>query len=220
VNAFARPRGFPVNEAAFDEWDPASCYWAGLLFADGTLGSGRSVELTLTWSDRGHVRALRSFLRSRHTIRQKGPRGFAGSRPSAHLAVGSVRLARRLAGVGMVEKALRLAAPALEESPDFWRGVLDGDAWIGFGKNRGRPYPCVCLYGHLPLLGQYRRFLAERLEIEVPVFRHMTINKAVAFGPKATAIARALYERDGAALPRKRRAAARIVRAAAKKEAA
>ena len=120
-------------------------YWAGFLFADGTIvrrTGSPEVAVVLAEKDVAHVEKLRSFLGSDPAItriRKEQQRGnFGGASGTVRFSVRSERLVGRLEHAGMVANQGRVACVELAHSADFWRGVVDGDGWVGRGFHRRR----------------------------------------------------------------------------------
>jgi hypothetical protein len=133
----------PVDEEAFDRDRPESRYWLGFLLADGYV-SQSGITLRLADGDRGHVEAFRAFLGSAHAIRIEAASAFGGGpvngdRRQVTFNATSVRLAASARAHGVRPNKTKTAAvpPALAGDVDFWRGVVDGDGWLCYGRHRG-----------------------------------------------------------------------------------
>lgn len=113
-----------VDDLAFSSITSESAYWAGFIEADGGVYFHKKglpvISVGLAKRDFLHLEKLKLFLRSDHKI-------YAG----AHCAVLTFRsfgVANCLRNLGI--KTGRVDSK-LAESPDFWRGVVDGDGSIG-----------------------------------------------------------------------------------------
>lgn len=149
-----------VNHAAFDALTPESCYWAGFLFADGSVVEDEhgspAVALHIAERDRGHVEKFRAFLKSDHAIVRITSKKLIGG-PSVFYKVRSKQLSAALRALGMRKKNEdRAPVATLADSRDFWRGVIDGDGSVGsaFGC-----FAAFWLYGHPALLTAFRDWL-------------------------------------------------------------
>jgi len=149
-------RKWSVDERFFDSIDSeAKAYWLGFLTADAHVGR-TVIQIGLASRDRDHLLSFRSFLGSSHPIVDFVSSGHAASR----IAIGSIRLANRLRELGLFTNKSATAHPCTE-IPDellrhYWRGVVDGDGWIGC-DSRGSWY--VGLSGTEAIVAGYRAFL-------------------------------------------------------------
>jgi transposase len=158
-----RPPSCEVDHSAFDAITPESLYWMGMLFADGCLYYDKYgspfVVLSLAEKDRSHVEKFRAFLKSTHTIYSNHSPTAKGG-PCAYFRVRSKQLVLALSSRGMVKKRTRVPAPELASSPDFWRGCVDGDGWLGASLYYERYlYPYIGLSGQIPLMKTFQSFL-------------------------------------------------------------
>lgn len=149
-----------LNENAFDCLTEASAYWIGFLFADGAIiqRSVGSPEIAVILSERDveHLKSFRCFLGSTHKITSIATKGYIGSKPAVRFAVRSMKLAEALSHFGMTpNKTKRTKVVGLEDNRHFWRGVIDGDGWIGKSNGKAR----LQLVGSLPLLEQFSSFV-------------------------------------------------------------
>lgn len=120
-------RSKSVNHLAFASFSPESCYWAGLLAADGSIGR-TSVKLALKRSDEAHVSLFARWLGWDRSLRR--------DRGSIVLAVGSKPLVVDLErNFNIVARKSLVLLPPLKVPANmarhFIRGYLDGDGWIG-----------------------------------------------------------------------------------------
>ena len=215
-----RPRKKYVhNQNAFLKITRESAYWLGFLFADGCV-SRNTIILQLSEDDLEHVEALRSFLGSNHPIKlsyngglgKYGVINSARRKRVARLAITSKTLVRDLSLLNMRQGSneTRLAPGVLAISPDFWRGVIDGDGWIG-SYNTAQ----LGLCGFQPLLEQYAVFVRS-LSPEAPariLNEPDTINlkKVCVSGNRAIPVIDALYADAPISLTRKRQKALAIL---------
>jgi hypothetical protein len=138
---------------AFAEVNPRSAYWLGFLLADGCI-SRREVIIVLQSRDAAHLRAFLTFLGCGDR-----PLGVANGGRAARVSIGSAALARQLRGFGLDphhkhESSIR---DELASSPDFWRGVVDGDGSV---KVLGaRRMPQLQLVGAPIVVRQFGTFL-------------------------------------------------------------
>lgn len=203
-----------VDHSAFDVLTPASAYWLGMIFSDGGIDYEKGTPLIcleLARKDRGHVEKFRAFLKSDYAISDvvhKNSYGRDGVTLASAFRARSQQLADALEARGlMAEKSLRDPIATLIASRDFFRGVVDGDGWIGLRKN----YPVVGLSGQRLILTRFQTFLvANGLPPHEIVPTESGIWKIVVSGDKARALVRVLYQDAVVALDRKY-ARARII---------
>lgn len=219
-----RPRECEVDDAAFDlPITPEKAYWVGFLFADGALthdGYGApTVRMGLKLSDRGHIEKFRAFLGSTHKIGTGWSKSGFGGGPSAAYGVRSQGLASALIAYGMVSvKPERRPRMGLEDSRDFWRGMVDGDGTVSTRQHRRKTiapviYPYVALNGQRAIGDDFVSFLHRRgLGGDINPARHDTIFVTGTAGPGlAVEIIRLLYDGATVALDRKLAAARAIL---------
>lgn len=214
-----------LNHAAFDQITREGAYWIGYLIADGCLkvddSGAPQLILDIAEKDRTHVEKLRSFLGSSHaiiTVTHKA--GTIGStavkaRRSVAFRVRSKRIVAALVSHGMGIKKGPDRAPksdALLYSPDFWRGVVDGDGTVDCYKDsHGYTYACLILCGHRPLLEKYQMFLLRHGLIANITDTSSGIFQVRMMGLGALAMIRLLYEDAPVVLDRKLDSARRAI---------
>jgi hypothetical protein len=120
----------------FDNITPDSAYWIGFLFADGSIVKKKVGSPTLTVglqaSDRGHLEKLLTFMESNHQIYDTVSTIRGKTFPGARITIAAPKIVEALYRYGMCEKSLaRIAPPCLQDSRDFWRGLVDGDGHVG-----------------------------------------------------------------------------------------
>lgn len=123
-------RLYSLDEASFDTLTPEALYWIGFLLADGCVSDAGYLTLALAKKDEGHVALFRAFLKAeipvKHVLASK-------KYPTAHFRVGSKLLVNSLRKVGITPRKSKTAyaVPSVAASRDFWRGVFDGDGYVG-----------------------------------------------------------------------------------------
>ncbi len=191
-----------LRHDALDELTPASMYWCGFLFADGCVSHDKTGQdalvVGLARRDRDHIVKLRDFLGSTHKISDIMSKCSNGkSYPSSRLSVRSNHLTARLCELGRYDGSLD---PYLAESCDFWRGVLDGDGWLGYSNGR----PALMLVGSWWLLSAFRIYLLSRgVRTRANVIPHRSIYAFNMSGPEAVSLLRYLYADASVFLSRK-----------------
>ena len=220
-----------LDDNAFDVLTPDACYWAGFIFADGCLfhrEGSPSLTVRLAEKDEEHLHKLASFLKSSHKILkvciQSNSTSFVGTGISYQLSVRSAKIVNRLEALGC-DGLLSVPFYQLQESRDFWRGVIDGDGCLGvyeqpsyFNKHpkinawsKPRSIARIELVGGEPLLHCFVRFIQTICPCaENTVKKHKSIFRVGIGGNTAIKIANALYEDSSVSLDRKCNAARNI----------
>lgn len=198
-----------LRHDAFDQLTPDACYWAGFLFADGSVGYRPGhlphVSVGLAQRDREQLVALRTFLGSTCSISAPSP-----THGSCQFSVRSVRLADRLLQLGRYQGDVDRQ---LAVSRDFWRGVVDGDGSIGMyrTKRNPRPFAQFRLVGSRRILDPFTEFLVAAGLSRLSVRPHKTIQTVGTTRGSAEKIIGLLYKDATVALCRKAEMAARIL---------
>lgn len=201
-------RYIQVDESVFDTVTEESAYWIGFLMADGCIddsGGSRVVRLELADVDLGHLLKFKEFLKSDSEIRT--PKNRSGG---VRIKVGSNRLAEALSKYGVTpRKTYTAKVIGLEDNRDFWRGAVDGDGSIWFGK---KGYTYIELAGSEDLVRQFGEFVLKR----IPVCKAVPMSHGATFvwrtgGRTAEEVVRILYEGCSVALDRKREKADQII---------
>lgn len=143
-------RSRTVNERYFENIDTEEkAYWLGFLLADGNITRTKktyAVTLGLSSVDRAHVEKFAAAIESKALIvERERPSVFPNQRPSERvysasiLTVYSKPMVDDLCRLGIVPAKSKIATP-WDGSPElmrhYWRGVIDGDGWIGDGSKR------------------------------------------------------------------------------------
>jgi SAM-dependent methyltransferase len=183
---------------------PEALYWIGVLLSDGWVidseGSPR-VGVGMVAPHGEYLARFAEFLGSPRPPRRK--RRKTG-RDFISWSIRSRALAEALAPWGVVpRKSLNVAPhPTLADSPDFWRGMIDGDGYV----KTGEAIPAVGITGTWATCMAFARW-AHRVFPEhlatVQVCNRKSFCVSLA-GEPAKAALRALYNREGPALAAKR----------------
>lgn len=199
-----------INLDAFTDMDldPVKSYWAGFLFADGSVDDGHhSLILGLSETDRGHVESFKEFSGSDAKIVTVPTKGYAKTNVCRFVINGKA-MTQGLAKYGLVpRKSLTATVPdILLHNPDFWRGCIDGDGWIHF-KDARFNLPILGLCGSLRTVQQFREF-AVHVNPAVRASIHTNGENCFAItigGTIAQSVLAAVgYGQDVIALPRKK----------------
>lgn len=130
-----QPRGkreahqrYTVDECFFRSLTPCVEYWLGFLLADGCVTDKNTLCVGLHARDGRHLEALARVMNATYPVRYR-----YGRRDIASLSMPSrPALASDLARWGVTPRKTFTATvhPALQMSPHFWRGMVDGDGCI------------------------------------------------------------------------------------------
>ena len=133
-------RKYKLDEGVFVSIDTEQkAYWLGFLLADGTLttnGAGTPVGCTISLAaaDVDHLVKWKAACRSDHPIVFRSVVVAGVSYKTATVSIYSQRMASALVGYGVVPAKSLIARPCNVDGPlqrHYWRGVLDGDGFIG-----------------------------------------------------------------------------------------
>lgn len=215
-------QSYTLNERAFDVLTPEAAYWIGFLITDGAVSGPASpvLLLHLKASDVSHIRSLRKFIGSNHPIKiNKKPKRYKRSYNSSAYARLNLRCGRHMArtldgyGVTLNKTLTARAADCLVDSPDFWRGVIDGDGSIYTTRRTGRSHPAISLCSASRKFAEQFREFARR---NIPDYYGRVATNARSFdvrlcGANAIKLIDLLYRGAIPALPRKARRAKKIL---------
>ena len=192
---------------------PQSLYWLGFIFADGTIvdriNGSPELAIVLSEKDARHVEKFKLFLKSSHKIINVNVNGFPGSKNAKRFAIRSIKLTNDIKGFGWKKHLNSIAKPQIADSPHFWRGVIDGDGWVGINKTQNSP--CLQLVGGYPLLSQFVKYIHSVYPAYNGSVRpHKSIFTVELSGCTAFAIIKNLYSNPLVVLERKYNAAINI----------
>jgi len=118
---------------------PETQYWLGFIYADGHLenkGSGGywyGISLTLSIKDKKHLEKFKKFIGYDGRIIIHKVYSFGKEWKLCRLSLYSKKLVEILQLKGFSKKTI---PKELLVSPHFWRGVIDGDGWFMFIKEK------------------------------------------------------------------------------------
>jgi hypothetical protein len=193
----ASARKYILNEQAFDTITEESAYWIGFLTADGTILDNQkesAILLTTAECDVGHLEKFQHFLQSTHKVQyhESSPGRYDGSAGFYRIAVYSKPLVAALQKYGVhPNKTGNEHIHLLETNTHFWRGVVDGDGYIGISNG----YPRLELVGNALLLQQFADFLRLHLPRCInSVKPHKSISRISFSGKTASQVIGILYD--------------------------
>jgi len=223
-----RPRRYAYRADLFLEPLSDDEQWlVGLLLADGTTDGLSTVMLRLAASDRDGVETARRIAGSDApitTVRNSTGIPSATTRQDlVRWALHSSEVVSRLARLGVLPaKSNRsdIHVPGhLAASPNFWRGLIDGDGTVTWLRKQGaagvRRSGWLQVLGSEALLRQWAEFVVATIGGAVPRIRPKpaarVLHVSVLSGSRAWLALQLLYGTDGPALARKRDTARAIL---------
>ncbi|MBG1260371.1 hypothetical protein [Nostoc commune] len=197
-------RRYSLNEQAFEVITRDCAYWVGFLISDGCIinrsGNRGKAELRIKLSekDKGHIEKLKQFLSTDAPIKLDESKGrYLGGNEAYYLTLYSQKLCESLKKQGLNEE--RILPQGVKYSPDFWRGVVDGDGYILSAKKSR-----VELVGDLLLLTQFLQFISTICpECCASVLPHKSIYRVQLSGLFAQVLIDCLYKDAPTYLERK-----------------
>ncbi len=126
-------------------------YWIGFLMADGYISRNKQskhfrVNIKLHVKDIEHLRKFNTFLSAENNIFVYGD--------DCCVSIVSDSLVDNLAQWGIIQRKTLVASvrPQLLYSNHFWRGYIDGDGTLGFGRKGKATYPKISIVCGSPVL--------------------------------------------------------------------
>lgn len=142
-----------LKHDAFDVLTPEALYWIGFLYADGYIvcnKQGRSIiAIDLSTRDRVHLEKFRLFLSAGVSIRDNIRKRDGKEYSTSNITISSKPIFDKLTALNFTNNKTYDATVHLDliQSPDFWRGLFDGDGWISKTHTRQYKYIWVGLCG-------------------------------------------------------------------------
>jgi len=152
-----------LREDAFDIITEESAYWLGFIYADGYITNPEThftIGMMLQASDKPHMEKLKEFLKAPQVIREGQTTIKGKSYPHVRIAIGSQKLHNKLQDYGITHNKSYDAKPPelLIYNRDFWRGIIDGDGYIGILKG-ARKRKRLQLCGTVDIVEGFKRFM-------------------------------------------------------------
>lgn len=205
-------RHYTLNQDFFEVIDTEEkAYWLGMLSADGTIENNR-VCLGLNSGDKEHLEKLLKSVESNAPIYQVLTvlPGRKNEYSRSYIRLGSKKMVSDLAKLGVLpQKTFTIKPAKLREDLQrhYWRGMLDGDGYIGLGrKTPTRVSLTVGLVGNYDMVDGFRLWCASQLGEDVPkIVKHGNIYRFSFRGHRrCSIILRRLYDDSSVWLTRKR----------------
>lgn len=178
-------------------------YWIGFLLADGCVHDDASrpkLSIALQQRDGHHLWKLKEFLGAEADPKEYPNRtmGTIGT----HFTVSDEMLITDLETYGVTPRKSHTAEvdPRLSNSPDFWRGVIDGDGNISI-TTKGRPR--IRVVGTNTVCGGFKDFCLGLVHTKANVRPHFNISTFELVGEGSLTVMKELYENSSTHLDRK-----------------
>lgn len=193
-------RKYKLNELFFDELTPTTCYWLGLLCADGDIHRSK-VRLGFKIDDIEHLRKFALVLKSNYEPRIEHRRSGYPGKPYARIYIGSSYMVDTLKSLGFCDFKNGMIEP-MQQLDDklFWhwlRGFSDGDGTVSWRTPKNRiPYPVWSLVSpHKRVLAYIGCRISKIARVTIlNVYKSKTIYNIKAERRKAETILYNLYD--------------------------
>jgi hypothetical protein len=170
-------RVYNVNDLFFDRYSNLSCYWAGMLAADGNINQERSsITITLQRGDEDHIENFRKdlniespLIRGFSNYSYKGEttqKFYSGVRFTSEQIAKSLEINFNITP----KKSLTLDRPNIENShlqDCFILGYIDGDGSTFLGKGKRQRKLVISIIGTLSIVEWIQKRFGEILNEEL-----------------------------------------------------
>lgn len=186
-----------VNSKTFFQPTNEARYWIGFLMADGNVYDN-TITINLQKRDRCHLEKFRKFIGTENELRKIET--AERKQNQFGLTFTSRRIANDLKRHGVIpNKSSGTKVKKLEEDPNFWRGMIDGDGWI----SRPNKPPRITLYGIVPILEQYKKYCQDKVGTNASIIEKTHAYSFKLTGQMARDMIQHLYCNQNIALKRK-----------------
>jgi hypothetical protein len=134
-----KKRKYNINDDAFNELSPESCYWAGFFAADGNIAKNNiGMTLSLSIKDKDHLEKFKNFLKTEYPIKERLAQEVF---MQCIIQFRSEKIVNDLYYFYNItpRKSLTLEPPNIKDpylQDCFIIGYLDGDGSIGLYKSK------------------------------------------------------------------------------------
>jgi len=214
-NHSAKCRRYSLDESTFDVLNDETLYLLGLYMADGNIYQYKNrsaspvISLSLDEKDKMFLESVKKMFSSSHKIHLHNG--------AAYLSFSSSKIADALIALGITPRKSKSCKfdDALRPNLHVWRGVIDGDGWIGTKTDKrsygAYEYPYLELNGSEALCKQFLKFLHKTTSFTGNVQKKQRTHRVSTCGRKAFTAIQILYPNGCFSIPRKRRAAKLIL---------
>lgn len=181
-----RSKSLDIKADAFKIPNEESLYWAGFLAADGCV-SGSYLHLNLQDRDSAHIEKIKNWLNVECKIRQR-------PNQSKVIQIWNKQIISSLIQYGITpRKSLTYKpGPMCLNSPDFWRGMIDGDGCLSQSSAPYR-YPVVSFCGSYGACESFRAFVNTFCKSKAKANKRKNIYQISYSGKYAIQIMQKLY---------------------------
>ncbi len=182
-----RSKSLGMNIDAFKYPNEESLYWAGFIAADGNV-SGKYLRISLQERDINQLNKFNKWLNADYKI------SLRESNRSYQIQVHSKSICFDLLDYGITERKCHTYTPPefCIKSPDFWRGMIDGDGCLSQSRVPYR-YPIVHFCGAKATCDGFRQFVSSFCESKANVRPAENIFNISYGGKYAIQIMKVLY---------------------------
>jgi hypothetical protein len=173
-------------------------YWIGFLLADGGV-NGNAIQIKLHRKDRTHLVKLALFL----NLPLSSVKDYCYFLPktekyqiTSSIGFRNQVIVDQLAKYGIVPRKSLIAQvhPDLEESFDFWRGMIDGDGTIMMAHPlNANPSPRIGFCGSVSVVTKFSEFVSKITDRLPKVQLKQKIAATQVGGPRGKMVASAVY---------------------------
>jgi len=190
-----------LREDAFDLIDDDSAYWLGFMYADGYITNPETttaIGILLKESDIHHLEKFKEFLKAPQKIYHDEKYG------NVKIKIGSQRLHQKLMDWGFTNNKSYDAKPPefLKYNRHFWRGMIDGDGYVGIVNS----YPRIHLCGTKEIVDGFKDFIIQSgiiTEANVRKENDKELHTFYVTSEKAKQVGKLLYTKADTYLDRK-----------------
>ncbi len=202
-------RKYYINHDIFNILTTETCYWIGFITADGSLYHENNVKyltLELKIDDKSHLEKFKNFLQCSYPIKE------VKNGKSTKIKITSTQIYDTLISYGICERKsyidFNINNEILLNSPDFWRGMIDGDGSVIDSSRR-----ILFSAKHENILIKYCNFIENNLMFRPNI--HYVLRddfySTTIIGKNAVALSKLIYEKANVYLDRKYKNAISII---------
>lgn len=161
-------RLYDLDQSCFNNHkDPEVLYWLGMILTDGCIDKGNVIQLGLKLSDIKHIEKFKSFLKTNKPIYHTLDHGIY---PQCKISVVSNTIYDKLLSLDITPRKSLTVVPHKDfcNSLDFWRGVIDGDGYIGYHTDG---YIRLQIVGSQGTCNKFKQFILDKFGYKINVFK-------------------------------------------------
>lgn len=183
--------------------------------ADGCVWNN-TLSIGLAIKDIEHIKKFKIFINSDHKITLTNTKCFGKSHKGCKIAFKNKKIIEDISHYGITpKKSFTAKVYFLENSRDFWRGIIDGDGGVGVKKLKNNfNYPYITLCGSKFLLDQFSCYIKTtypEIMATVHYMKNSSIYQTHINGKNAIKVIEHLYKDTSVYLDRKYKKAMQII---------